>query len=76
MRIVELPDVVEFESKDVNEKHVHSVVIMKKVPAVPLRFSALSRAAGIPDWDDPGWFSNIHHNPSGNHGELPLAAAG
>ena len=32
MRIVELPDVVEFESKDVNEKHLHSVVIIRDVP--------------------------------------------
>lgn len=55
MRIVDLPDVVEFESKDVNEKHVHSVVIMKKVPAVPLRFSAESCSIGIPDWDGPDY---------------------
>jgi len=31
------------------------VVIIKDVPAVPLRFSAESRSVGIPDWDGPDY---------------------
>ena len=53
--IAEIPDVVEFESKDINEKHLHSVVFVGEVPAVPLRFSAESRAEGIPEWDGPDY---------------------
>ena len=55
MAIVEIPDTVEYESKDINEKHLHSVVFVGEVPAVPMRFSAESRAEGIPEWDGPDY---------------------
>jgi acyl-CoA thioesterase-1 len=42
-----------FESKDIFQKHVRSVVVVKDVGAVPMRFSAQSRARGIPPWDGP-----------------------
>jgi hypothetical protein len=59
LSLIEIPDVVEFASADVNEKHLHSHVIMKDIPAVPLLFSAESRAEGIPDWDGPDYQYSI-----------------
>lgn len=53
--IVDISDVVAFESKDVNEKHVHSAVFVGKVPAAPMRISAEGRAEGIPEWDGPDY---------------------
>ena len=53
MSIVRIPDVVRFESKDIRRKHVESVVVLKDAPAVPMIFSAESRAKGIPPRDGP-----------------------
>ena len=44
MSIIDIPDVVEFTSPDVNQKHLHSHVIMKDVPAAPLRCFADGQA--------------------------------
>jgi len=57
--IVRLPDVVTFESRDIYEKHVHSHVIVKGVPAVPLLLSAESCAKGIPLHDGPDYQYSI-----------------
>ncbi len=53
MPIIHIPDRVRFVSKDIFEKHVHSFVIVKDIPAVPLLFSAEGRTKGVPPWDGP-----------------------
>jgi len=55
LTIVDIGDVVEFQSKDINEKHLHSVVVVKDIPAAPFVFSAESRSEGVPEWDGPDY---------------------
>jgi hypothetical protein len=45
LSIVHIPEVVRFRSKDIYQKHVRSVVVVKEVPAAPMLLSAESRAA-------------------------------